>query len=294
MTASEQTASASIRTRSALECVVNVSEGRRREVVAEIAAAAGSCLLDVHLDAAHHRSVLTLAGDEVEAAVRAVATAAVELLDLRDHDGAHPRLGVVDVVPFAPLPPAAERGTGDLAEALVARDRFAHFAGGELGLPCFFYGPERSLPDVRRRAFVTEAPDFGPPVPHPSAGAVCVGARDVLVAYNLWLDGGDVELARAIAAELRRRPEVRALGLDLGRAAQVSCNLVAPFEFTPEDAFDFVAARAPIARAELVGLVPELLLAQLTQDRLPELDLGPARTIERRLAGAAGGGGSPG
>ena len=162
--------------------------GQRPDTILEIAACAGRALLDVHSDPWHHRSVLTLGGDDVEAAARAVAAAAVDLLDLSDHEGAHPRLGVVDVVPFVPLPRLGggrRRGADDdLGEALAARDRFARYAADELGVPCFFYGPERSLPEVRRRAFVTEAPDAGPAVPHPSAGAMCVGARPPLVAYN--------------------------------------------------------------------------------------------------------------
>ncbi len=207
-----------------LECVVNVSEGRDAGVLLALAAAAGGTLLDVHSDPHHHRSVFTLGGGAVvvEADARALAAAAVARLDLRRHVGVHPRLGVVDVVPFVPL------GGSTLADAVAARDRFLAWAGVELGLPGFAYGPERTLPDVRRRAFVDLAPDAGPFVPHETAGAVCVGAREVLVAFNVWLaDGADLALAREVARAVRG-PAVRALGLDVGGRAQVSMNLVDP------------------------------------------------------------------
>ena len=266
-----------------LECVINVSEGRDPEVIAAAAAAAGAaCLLDVHRDAHHHRSVLTLAGpvDAVEAAARAVTTVGVRRIDLRRHDGAHPRLGAVDVVPFVPLAGEA------IGVAVGARDRFLAWAAAELGVPCFAYGPERTLPEVRRTAFVTLAPDAGPPQPHPMAGAICVGARLLLVAYNLWLAPGvPVAEARRIAAAVRS-PHVRALGLDIGGQAQVSCNLVAPSAVGPADVYDAVAAVLPVERAELVGLVPQTVLAVIPGERWPALDLDAGRTIEARLAEA--------
>lgn len=260
-----------------LECVVNVSEGRRAGVVDAIAAAAGDHLLDTHVDPSHHRAVLTLAGDHVEEAVRAVATEAVRRIDLRDHVGAHPRLGALDVVPFVPL------GDATMADALGARGRFTTWAGAELGLPCFVYGPERSLPEVRRGAFTALSPDSGPPVPHLTAGAACVGARPVLVAFNVWLAAeADVALARAVAASVRS-PAVRALGLDVGGRAQVSMNLVDPWALGPEEAYDRVAARAPVERAELVGLVPAGVLDAVPGTRWAELDLDASRTIEARI-----------
>jgi glutamate formiminotransferase len=277
---------------SPLECVINVSEGQSATKIEAIALAAGPCLLDVHTDPWHNRTVLTLAGKDVEQAARSVAEAAVSVLDLNDHLGAHPRLGVIDVVPFVPIrvapparivPGAAEAGPVDLSSALAARDAFAAWAATDLGVPCFLYGPGRSLPEVRRRAFESEAPDLGPTTPHPTAGAICVGARDVLVAYNLWLALDDVKIADEIARAMRSK-DVRALGLDLGGRAQVSCNLIDPWLFGPTEAFDFVAARAPIARAELVGLVPATILDAIPADRWPELDLGEDRTIEGRLA----------
>ena len=257
-----------------LECVVNVSEGRNLDVVAAIASAAGRDLLDVHTCDDHHRSVLTLVGED---APRAVARAAVERLDLGTHSGAHPRIGVLDVVPFVPLD-----GT-PMSTAVGARDRFATWAAHELDLPCFLYGPERSLPDVRRGAFTTLAPDTGPSLPHPTAGAVAVGARTVLVAYNLWLAGSDLDQARAIAAAIRS-DAVRALGLAVGDDVQVSMNLVDPGRVGPAEVWDLVVGHAPIARAELVGLVPAAVLEAVPAARWEHLDLGPDRTIEARLA----------
>ncbi len=261
-----------------LECVINVSEGRDGAAVARLAAAGGRCLLDVHTDAHHHRSVLTLAGDEVEAAARAVAAEAVTRLDLRRHGGAHPRLGVVDVVPFVPLREST------LTDAVAARDRFLAWAGAELAVPGFAYGPERSLPDVRRTAFTSLPPTAGPPSPHPTAGAVCVGAREVLVAYNVWLaDEVSGEECRRVAAAVRR-PGVRALGLDIGGRGQVSMNLVDPVAGVgPEAVFDLVRGLVAVERAELVGLVPAAVVATVSPGRWAELDLDPSRTIEARL-----------
>ncbi len=263
---------------------MNISEGRRRAVIDTIVAVAGGHLLDLHVDADHNRAVLTLAGgDGLEAAVRAVAVQTVAAVDLRDHAGAHPRLGAVDVVPFVPL------GSTRFEAAVGARDRFAAWAAAELDLPGFVYGPERSLPEVRRRAFGDLAPDTGPPVPHPSAGAVCVGARNVLVAYNLWLVPGiDIAVARAVASALRG-PGVRALGLDVGGRAQVSMNLVDALDVGPAQVYDAVAARTAVERAELVGLVPAAVVDGVAPERWAELDLHPSRTIESRLADRAGG-----
>jgi glutamate formiminotransferase / 5-formyltetrahydrofolate cyclo-ligase len=273
-----------------LECVVNVSEGRDRDVLRALAEAAGPALLDLHADPDHHRAVLTLAGEE---APTAVAEVAVERIDLTTHAGAHPRIGAVDVVPFVPL------GGATMGEAVAARDRFAAWAGAALGVPCFLYGPERSLPDVRRSAFAGLAPDTGPDRPHPTAGAAAVGARPVLVAYNVWLAEPDLDAARRLARALRGSA-VRALGLAVGDAVQVSCNLVDPAAVGPAAVFDRVAAEVPVARAELVGLVPRSVLDAVPRHRWAELDLADDRTIEARLeaggwpAPGAGGGGRPG
>ena len=255
-----------------LECVVNISEGRDGEVIAAVAAAAGSDLLDVHTDPHHHRSVLTLLGEE---APRAVARAAVDLIDLRSHQGVHPRIGAVDVVPFVPLDGST------FEDALAARDRFCGWAAAELALPCFSYGPDRTLPEIRRRAFVDLLPTTGPARPHPTAGAAAVGARPLLVAYNVWLTEPDLARARAVAAEIRS-PQVRTLGLAVGDRVQVSMNLVDPLAVGPAAATDAVAALASVAGCELVGLVPEAVLRAVPSGRWSELDLAVDRTIEAR------------
>jgi len=273
-----------------LECVVNVSEGARPELVDVIAAAAGGGLLDVHRDPHHNRAVLTVVGQE---APRAVARAAVERLDLRVHRGVHPRLGVVDVVPFVPL------AGSTMADAVQARDAFATWAASELVVPCFLYGEAsgglasggppgdldvdgRSLPEIRRRAWRDLRPDVGPPAPHLTAGAMCVGARLLLVAYNVWIDA-DVEVARVVATAVRG-PHLRALGLPVGERVQVSMNLIAPGVLGPAEAYDRVAALAPVDGAELVGLLPRSVLERVPAARWPELDLAEERTIESRLA----------
>jgi glutamate formiminotransferase len=259
-----------------LACVVNVSEGRRHDVIEALAAAAGDHCLDVHSDADHHRSVFWLAGSDTREAAGALTVKAIELLDLTDHAGVHPRIGVVDVVPFVPL------AGSSMDDAVEARRAFAEWAGHDLLLPCFLYGPERSLPDVRRGAFTTLRPSYGPQEPHPTAGACAVGARGPLVAYNLWLARPDIDAARAIARELRNK-DVRALALVVGDHVQVSCNLVNPLVVGPAEIYDAVAQRTAIARAELVGLIGRDVLARIDNARWAQLDVGDDRTLEARL-----------
>ena len=280
------------------ECVVNVSEGRDEAVLGHLAAAAGSALLDLHRDPDHHRSVLTLAGppDLVREATRALAAATVARLDLRDHAGVHPRLGVLDVVPFVPYAPGGS-APEDLTAAVAERDGFARWLGEELGVPSFLYGPlpggrTRSLPDIRRHAFGGPpdglTPDQGPAQADPRSGASAVGARRVLVAYNVWVSS--VEVARRVAP-LVRGPEVRALGLAVGARAQVSCNLVDPGRFGPEQLYDAVAtlvaeAGGTVEGGELVGLIPEAVLATVPSDRRAVLGLSEEVTVESRLPAA--------
>jgi len=274
------------------ECVVNVSEGRDDGVLAELAASAAPALLDLHRDPDHNRSVLTLAGpaDTVVPAARALAATAVARLDLRAHEGAHPRLGVLDVVPFVPYEPGRP-APEDLSEVAALRDDFARWLAAELGVPSFLYGPlpggrTRTLPDIRRRAFSDLAPDFGPPRADPRTGATAVGARRVLVAYNVWVSSAAV--ARRVAP-LVRGPHVRALGLAVGRRAQVSCNLVDPGRHGPARLYDDVAALAAeaggsVEGAELVGLVPAVVLAAVPRGRWAELGLSDDSTVESALA----------
>jgi glutamate formiminotransferase len=270
-----------------LECVINISEGCDLDTARTIASGGGSCLLDLHSDPWHNRSVLTLGGPpaDLQAGVRRVAELAVRLLDLRSHTGAHPRLGALDVVPFVDLDAGADQ---PVAAAAAAQHAFAVWAGDELELPCFYYGADRSLPELRRFAFTRLCPDTGPWSPHPRAGACCVGVRPVLIAYNVWLDAGrgaTLDDAESIARRLRS-PAVRSLGFDLAGEPQVSCNLIAPMEVGPAEVYDAVAALAPVDHAELVGLLPRAVLERTPEKRWPELALSPERTIESRLAAA--------
>jgi glutamate formiminotransferase len=281
--------------RAGLACVVNVSEGRNDRIIAAISEAGGRSVLDVHTDADHNRMVLTLAGGDLEEAVHAVARTTVRLVDLRRQRGVHPRLGSLDVVPFTPLDGGGSpvAGDGDLAAAVDARDRFARWAGQDLDLPCFVYGLERSLPEVRKRAFTGLDPDTGPAGAHATAGACAVGARFALVAYNVWLATGDVTVARSIAAAVRS-PAVRALGLSTAGVTQVSCNLVDPLVVGPAQLYDDVDRLArglgvSVLRAELVGLAPAAVVDAVPRDRRIQLDLDSERTFEARLQASATG-----
>jgi len=257
-----------------LESVPNFSEGRDREAIDAIGAALSvrAQLLDVHADTDHNRSVFTVVGDE-EALVTALVAGvecARERIDLRAHEGAHPRVGAADVVPFVPIAPAdMERAR---AAALETAERI-----GKLGLPVFLYGGPGRGPaffrrggpeELQRRVDAGElVPDFGPSRLDPSAGAVLVGARRPLIAFNVNLASDDVEVARAIAAVVRETgggfPGVRALGLDLPRAGlvQVSMNVedweaAALHEIVARIELEARARGAQVVGSELVGLMP--------------------------------------
>jgi glutamate formiminotransferase len=265
-----------------LECVINVSEGRDVALLAGLTRSVAGHLLDVHTDPDHHRSVFTLSSPE---AARLLAARSVEILDITDHVGEHPRLGVVDVVPFVPL------GDTTINDACAERDNFARWAAEELGVPCFLYGTvddhQRTLPDLRRTAWRALEPDFGPSTPHPSAGAMCVGARPPLIAYNVWLESTDLVSARKIA-NLVRKPGLRTMAFHVDGRAQISMNIVDVDAVSIADAFDTVGAcaqtfRIALHRAELVGLLPLSALERIDPSRWEQLDLGVAKTIEWRL-----------
>jgi len=294
----------------ALECVPNVSEGRRPDVVARLAAAAsapGVQLLDVSSDPDHNRSVLTLAGEpeDLIAGLLALYEAALAEIDLRRHEGVHPRIGAVDVVPFVPL------GETPMAVAVAAARRLAPEVGSRFGLPVYLYEeaaarPERrSLASIRRGGFEGLAPkladplwtpDHGPARAHPSAGATVIGARFFLIACNAILDTADVAVARAVAAAVRESggglPAVRALGFYLpsrGRA-QVSMNLVDFRRTSLGQALDRVreeaAARgARVEASELIGLLPRQAALDVAREALRLPALGPSQLLEERLRG---------
>lgn len=267
-----------------LECVVNVSEGCDLGILGALDDACGTDLLDRHSDCDHHRSVFTLVGEE---SARRLTRAGLERLDLERHHGVHPRLGVIDVVPFVPLEGSA------LSEARRARDSYAEWVSSTYDVPVFVYGPagsgERQLPDIRRHAFHQLAPDFGPSNPHPTAGAICAGVRDVLVAYNVWLDDDTtLDVARTIAQQVRG-DGVRSLALPVGSRMQISTNLIDPHRIGPLEAFERISRVARtngvgVNGGELVGLLPVRVLERIPHRRWNELDVDESRTIESRLA----------
>jgi glutamate formiminotransferase len=260
-----------------LESVPNVSEGRDRAAIDAIGAALGARarLLDVHSDGDHNRSVYTLVGSAEELADALVAGIAVarERIDLRRHDGAHPRIGAADVVPIIPLEP------GDMRRAREAALTLAERVGRELELPVFLYGELASgrgpaffrrggTAELQRRIDTGElAPDFGPSRLDERAGGVIVGARRPLIAFNVELRG-ELEAAREIAATVRERdggfPGVRALGLALPSrpgVVQVSMNVedweaAALHEIVDRIRVEAVARGAEVLGSELVGLMP--------------------------------------
>lgn len=256
-----------------LECVINISEGHNVAVLDTLRQCVSEALLDVHTDLDHNRSVFTLVGTD---APRELTRTAIELCNLDTHHGVHPRNGIVDVVPFVPLQGST------MNDAVAARDDFAQWAACELGVPVFLYGHERSLPEIRKNAWTTLRPDVGPEVPHRSAGAICVGAREPLVAWNIWLRDVDLAHTRQIAAQVRSA-QIRTLGLQVGEFTQVSCNLIALETHGPDVAYDLVAQYAQIDRCELVGLIPRATLESIPPDRWEALDLDETKTIEWRL-----------
>ena len=261
-----------------LECVVNISEGRDNAVLSELARACGADLLDVHVDPDHNRSVFTLLGID---APRRLTARAVELLTIDTHQGVHPRIGVVDVVPFVPLDGST------LADAERERDAFAHWASSTWQIPCFLYGQQRTLPHIRAHAWKDLAPDTGPTQAHSTAGAISVGARQLLIAYNVWLGSRTTESAARAIVQAVRGDGIRTLALAVGDFWQVSMNLIEPERVGPDRATARVIHQAKvhgvdIDRCELVGLMSEDTLTKISPSLWTELDLAPEKTIEYR------------
>ena len=293
-----------------IECVPNVSEGRRADVIDALAEAVTSVegvrLLDRSSDPTHNRSVFTFAGeaDPLQAAVLALFGAAIASIDLRSHAGAHPRLGAVDVVPFIPLSGSTMEGCVALAKATAAdvAERF--------GLPVYLYEEaatseaRRNLADIRRGEFeglaakmaLQEwAPDFGPLRPHSTAGATVIGARAPLIAFNVNLATDRLEIANAIAVAVRHSsgglPSVKAMGVALEHrgVAQVSMNLTNFTVTSIARAFDAVKQEAErrgtsVLESEIVGLVPEAALPPSPEESLQLTGFRTDQILERRLA----------
>ena len=296
---------------SIVQCIPNVSEGQDRRVVDRLADAArrvpGVRLVDIHMDADHHRSVFTLLGSPngVEAAALAFAAEVFVLVDMERHRGLHPRMGALDVLPFVPLVGMT------MAEAVGLARRVGDTVGRSHNLPVYFYGEaattpaRRLLADVRRGEYEglpkklrepAWRPDAGPARFDPRLGATAVGARGVLVAFNVWLDSRDPDVARAVARAVRESagglPAVQAMGVPLPRRSlvQVAMNLIDYRRTSIARAFDAVrseAARLGVAvrRGELVGLAPRAAFQGRTPEAVGLVDFTPEKYLDTHLPG---------
>lgn len=291
-----------------LECIPNISEGRDREKISLIAEEVkrhkGVKLLDLSSDPDHHRSVLTFIGNPagVKEAALAMSLKAIELIDMRKHQGGHPRLGAVDVVPFVPI-----HGI-EMKEAVQIAREFGKELGAR-GIPVYFYeesasSPERrDLPTIRKGEYegLKEKlrnpkwrPDEGPDQFNPKSGATVVGARFPLIAYNINLKTTDLSLAREIAKKVRFKdggfPNVRAMGVDLKDRGmvQVSMNLTNYRVTNIPEVFEFIKEEAQkrgveIAESEIVGLIPLAALEGIVQYYLKYPQFSTNQVIEKRL-----------
>ena len=294
---------------SVIECVPNISEGRRLDVIERIAAALrgvpGLRVLDVQSDAAHNRSVFTLAGDAaaMSAGIPVLFEHALADIDLRTHKGEHPRMGAVDVVPFIPIDAVT------MAECVQLAKSIASTVAGRFGLPIFLYedassNPARkNLEDIRRGEFEGLAakltqpgwtPDYGPASPHASGGAAVIGARMPLIAYNINLATDRLDVAKKIAAAVRMSSGglryVKAMGIPLEDRGivQVSMNLTNYTITSMRTVFDAVEYEASsqdidILESELIGLVPAAALADTSPEYLRIADFRSDMILEERL-----------
>lgn len=298
-----------------VECVPNFSEGRKPEIVQRIVDAIrvvdGACVLDTHIDPDHNRSVITFVAPPsmiVEAAFRAVARA-TELIDMRQHKGEHPRLGATDVLPFVPVWDVA------MDECIQLAHQAGRRIADELSIPVYFYeqaalrAERKNLEDVRRGALErlreeiatvqAREPDVGPRVTHETAGAMAVGARPLLIAFNVVLSSTDITIAREIAKTIRFSngglPFLKALGFQLHSRSlvQVSMNLV-NYEVTGmTEAYEAIQREADrvsveIESAEIVGLVPEGALDR-NASYFPKLvNFSESKILEYQIARACG------
>jgi len=292
-----------------IESVPNFSEGRRPEVagvLAETARACGVQVLDFSGDRDHNRSVLTFAGapGPVGEAAFALARKALELIDLTRHQGSHPRMGALDVLPFVPLEGATMPDVVALARSIGAR------IGADLGLPVFLYEaaatrPERrNLADLRKPQFEglreligkdpARVPDFGPNRIHPTGGCVAVGARMPLIAFNIDLETEDVAVAKTIARRIRERdgglPGIKALGIPLAgrKCAQVSMNVCDYTKTGLLDVFRVVEREAAalgtkVRAGELIGLVPRAAFPEDGARLLRLIEFSPDSILENHF-----------
>jgi len=292
-----------------VECVPNFSEGRRKDVIEAIVAESRKFrvkVLDVESDADHNRTVLTFVGgpEAVKEAALAVSAKAIELIDLNKHEGQHPRMGAVDVVPFIPI---SEVTVHECVQ--LAKDFGREFAA-RFNVPVFLYEQAATRPDRRNLADVRKGqfeglreeigknpdriPDFGPNKIHPTAGATAIGARQILIAYNVNLDSRDVGIAKQVAKQVREKdgglPAVKALGFELKDRGmvQVSMNMV-DYKTTPLfKAFERIRSLATqygveVQGSEIVGLVPMDALADTAEFYLKLRNFNRKQILETRL-----------
>lgn len=296
-----------------IECIPNFSEGRNpatiQALIAAVESVPGVRLLDRTSDSDHHRSVLTFAGNPdavVEAAFQAIRLA-TKLIDLRNHTGAHPRIGATDVVPFVPIQGSTMEDCVQLARRLGER------VGAELKIPVFLYEQAAGHPDRTRLEAIRQGglsglgarmaadrnwhPDFGPPRLHESAGAIVIGARHPLIAFNVNLNTADLNIAKTIARTIRQSngglPCVKAIGVTLASRGivQVSMNLTDYRVTSMAAAFHAIQTEAAnagveIAESELIGLVPQAALDQAASSLLQIRRFDSTKILETRLAGA--------
>ena len=291
---------------SLLECALNFSEGRRQDVIqAIVGAVQGARLLDVSSDADHNRTVVSFVGSPQEAAAAALAVSAraIELIDMNVHRGAHPRMGAVDVIPFVPL------GEATMEQAVATARQVGQELGARLQLPVYLYEAAASRPERRNLADVRHGeyeglaekmadpawkPDYGPAHPHPTAGAVAVGARIFLVAYNVNLSTPDVSIAKTIARTLRAKTgglqNVKALGVMLQERniAQVTMNVVDPFQTPLYRVLELVRMEAArygvsVVGSEVIGLLPLTVLLESARYYLQLEGFRDDQVLEARL-----------
>jgi len=292
-----------------MECVPNFSEGRDKDIVHQIAEAVsrieGIRVLDVNMDPDHNRSVVTFMSttEIIEEGARAACNRAVQLIDMTQQQGVHPRIGAVDVVPFVPLEGAT------MKDAVTIAHRFGHTFAERNGVPVYFYGEaalegkRTKLAAIRRCRYENLCdkvcdpdwcPDAGPAEFNAKSGATCVGARKPLVAFNVNLDTDDIGIAKTIAVSIRESsgglPCVQAIGVALESRGivQVSMNLVDYDVTPPRRVFDIIRKKAStqgveVLESELIGLIPRNALKGTTADDLMLPDFGPERIIENHL-----------
>lgn len=292
-----------------IECVPNLSEGRNRRLIDRLADSIrrvpGVSLADIHVDPDHHRSVFTFLGPPfaVEEAALALAEKALAAIDMRGHRGVHPRIGALDVLPFVPL------RNFSMADTVAVVRRVGRTLGERFNLPVYFYGEaatieeRRRLPEIRRGEYEglelklsdpRWAPDAGPARFNPKSGATAVGARGILVAFNVWLDSDDLGVAQAIARTVRESsggaPGLQAMGVPLaGRGiVQVSMNLLDYRRTSIARAFDLVRDEAAklgveVRRSEMVGLAPRDAFERRSPESVGLTDFTPEKLLETHL-----------